>query len=68
MIRFDAHAVMSADYLRRSVDLLVSTHADNAGGIIRTLPQSDGPFAGPIAAVLASRFGVGNLGVPALLL
>ncbi len=60
VIRFDAHAVMPPDYLSRSVDLLLSTNADNAGGIIRTLPQSHGPFAEPIALVLASRFGVGN--------
>jgi succinoglycan biosynthesis protein ExoA len=60
VIRFDAHAVMPPDYLRRSVALLESTHADNAGGIIRTLPQTPGPFAEPIALVLASRFGVGN--------
>jgi len=60
VIRFDAHAVMPADYIRRSVELLISRNADNAGGSIRTLPQSSGPFSGPIVAVLSSPFGVGN--------
>jgi cellulose synthase/poly-beta-1,6-N-acetylglucosamine synthase-like glycosyltransferase len=62
VIRFDAHAVMPRDYIRRSVELLESANADNAGGSIRTIPQSQGPFSGPIAAVLSSRFGVGNSG------
>ena len=62
VVRFDAHAVMPADYIRRLVELLYSSGAQNAGGSIRTLPQSRGPFAGPIAAALSSRFGVGNSG------
>lgn len=62
VLRFDAHAVMPADYIRRSVELLYSSGAQNAGGSIRTLPRSAGPFAGPIVAVLSSRFGVGNSG------
>jgi cellulose synthase/poly-beta-1,6-N-acetylglucosamine synthase-like glycosyltransferase len=60
VIRFDAHATMPRDYIRRSVDLLESTGAANAGGSIRTIAQSSGPFSGPIVAVLSSRFGVGN--------
>jgi succinoglycan biosynthesis protein ExoA len=62
IVRFDAHAVMPPDYIRRSIDLLESSGADNAGGSIRTVAQSSGPFAGPIIAVLGSRFGVGNSG------
>jgi glycosyltransferase involved in cell wall biosynthesis len=60
VMRFDAHATMPRDYIRRSVDLLESTGAANAGGSIRTVAQSDGPFSGPIVAVLGSRCGVGN--------
>jgi glycosyltransferase involved in cell wall biosynthesis len=60
ILRFDAHSSMPADYVRRTVELLISSGADNAGGSIRTLAQSDGPFAGPITAALASRFGVGG--------
>jgi succinoglycan biosynthesis protein ExoA len=62
IVRFDAHAVMPRDYIRNLVDLLESSDASNAGGSIRTIPQSDGPFAGPIVAALSSRFGVGNSG------
>jgi succinoglycan biosynthesis protein ExoA len=60
VVRFDAHAVMPPDYVRRCVELLASTGADNAGGSIRTVAQSTGRFAGPIVAALSSRFGVGN--------
>jgi succinoglycan biosynthesis protein ExoA len=60
IMRFDAHATMPRDYIRRSVALLESTGADNAGGSIRTIAQSSGPSSGPIVAVLGSRFGVGN--------
>lgn len=62
VVRFDAHAVMLADYIRRCVALLESSGADNAGGSIRTVPQSTGLFSGPIVAALSSRFGVGNSG------
>jgi glycosyltransferase involved in cell wall biosynthesis len=60
IVRFDAHAVMPPDYIRRLVNLLISSNADNAGGSIRTVPRSGDFFAEPIAAVLSSRFGVGN--------
>jgi hypothetical protein len=60
VVRFDGHAVMPNDYLRRCVALLESSAADNAGGSIRTLPQTGGLFSGPIAAALGSRFGVGD--------
>jgi len=60
ILRFDAHAAMPADYVRRAVQLLISWGADNAGGSIRTVAQSEGLLAGPIAAALGSRFGVGG--------
>jgi glycosyltransferase involved in cell wall biosynthesis len=60
VVRFDAHAVMPPDYIRRCVELLESSGAANSGGSILTFPQSRGPFSGPIVAVLSSRFGVGN--------
>ncbi|MGA3187349.1 MAG: glycosyltransferase family 2 protein [Bryobacteraceae bacterium] len=60
LVRFDGHAVMPRDYLPRCVDLLESSHADNVGGSIRTVPATGGFFSGPIAAALGSRFGVGN--------
>ncbi len=60
VVRFDAHAAMPPDYLSRAVDLLASSHASNVGGVIRTVPQSHGPFSAPIALALGSRFGVGD--------
>jgi glycosyltransferase involved in cell wall biosynthesis len=60
IVRFDGHAVMPPDYLPRCVELLESSRADNAGGSIRTIPQTGGLFAGPIAAALSTRFGVGD--------
>lgn len=60
ILRFDAHAVMPSDYMRRCVDLLLSSGADNAGGRIRTLARDRGLFAEAIAAALSSRFGVGD--------
>jgi cellulose synthase/poly-beta-1,6-N-acetylglucosamine synthase-like glycosyltransferase len=58
--RVDAHAAVAPDYFRRSVDLLLSSGAENVGGVMRTLPQDPGCFAGPIVAALSHRFGVGN--------
>lgn len=60
LVRFDAHATMPGDYLRRVVDLLESSNASNAGGVIRTTPRSHGPFSVPITLALSSAFGVGN--------
>jgi len=60
VMRFDAHATMPRDYIRRSIDLLESSGAASAGGSIRTVAQSSGPFSGPIVAVLGSGFGVGS--------
>jgi glycosyltransferase involved in cell wall biosynthesis len=58
--RVDAHAAIAPDYLSSCVTYLENTPAANVGGAMRTLAQSDGPFAGPIVAALSHRFGVGN--------
>lgn len=58
--RVDAHAAVGPDYFRRSVEHLLSSGADNVGGVMRTLPQDPGWFAGPIVAALSHPFGVGN--------
>ncbi len=55
-----AHAAVPPDYFRRLVGHLLSSGADNVGGVVRTLPQDSGCFAGPIVAALSHRFGVGN--------
>jgi glycosyltransferase involved in cell wall biosynthesis len=58
--RVDAHASVAVDYLSLCVEHLEASGADNVGGSMRTLPQQEGLFAGPIVAALSHRFGVGN--------
>jgi succinoglycan biosynthesis protein ExoA len=58
--RVDAHAAVAREYLSRAVAHLESSGADNVGGIMRTLAQEDGPWAGAIVAALTHPFGVGN--------
>jgi glycosyltransferase involved in cell wall biosynthesis len=58
--RVDAHAAVPPDYFTRCVAHLTASGADNVGGVMRTLPQDPGYFAGPIVAALSHPFGVGN--------
>lgn len=60
ILRFDAHAAMPAEYVRRCVQLLLGSGASNAGGSIRTRARVGGRFAEAVAAALSSRFGVGD--------
>jgi succinoglycan biosynthesis protein ExoA len=60
VVRLDAHAQISPDYLGRAVAHLDSSGADNVGGAMRTLARDVGPFAEPIRVVLTHPFGVGN--------
>lgn len=58
--RVDAHARIAPDYLRRCVELLISSGAQNVGGAMRTLPANSTPAAKCIALCMSHRFGVGN--------
>jgi glycosyltransferase involved in cell wall biosynthesis len=60
VIRMDAHARYPSDYIRRLVDALEESGADNVGGMLRTRPGGPGPMAEAIALGLAHPFGVGN--------
>lgn len=60
IIRLDAHAIYPADYFTELTKNLVELDADNVGGVCRTLPVDDSVKARSIAAVLSSRFGMGN--------
>ncbi|HXP85254.1 MAG TPA: glycosyltransferase family 2 protein [Bryobacteraceae bacterium] len=60
IVRVDAHAEVAPEYLRRAVDYLEATGADNVGGAMRTVPRDRGPFAEPICIVLTHPLGVGN--------
>jgi hypothetical protein len=56
--RVDGHAILAPDYLRRCVETLAATGADNVGGLMR--PQGHGYAARCIALATASRLGIGN--------
>jgi glycosyltransferase involved in cell wall biosynthesis len=60
IIRVDAHALISPDYLRLCVQNLLATGAENVGGAMRTVPQRPGYVASAIAAGISHPFGVGN--------
>jgi glycosyltransferase involved in cell wall biosynthesis len=58
IVRLDAHASYAPDYVRRCVEVLAETGADNAGGAQRPLAES--PFQRALCAALSSPLGVGG--------
>lgn len=60
IMRLDAHASYPPNYFSALVAALRETGADNVGGVCITLPANDLPTAQAIAAVLSSRFGMGD--------
>ena len=56
--RVDGHTIIAPDYLRRCVETLRETGADNVGGLMR--PEGRGYVGRCIALATGSRFGVGN--------
>lgn len=58
IIRLDAHADYSTDYISKCVYYLETTDADNVGGVAET--KSKGFVGNAIAKMLSSHFGVGN--------
>lgn len=58
IIRMDAHAEYESNYIERCVHYLDTTDADDVGGFADT--RGRGFMGKCIAAMLASRFGVGN--------
>ncbi len=56
--RIDARSVPADGYLRRAVELLGETGADNVGGIQQAVGETD--FERAVAAAMTSRFGVGD--------
>lgn len=58
IVRLDAHADYSQDYISKCVYYLETTDADNVGGVAET--KSQGFVGNVIAKMLSSRFGVGN--------
>jgi hypothetical protein len=54
----DGHAVIPLDYVRRAVELLDETGADNVGGIMAA--EGVTPFEQAVGAAMSSRFGTGD--------
>lgn len=58
IVRLDGHALIPIDYLRLAVETLISTNADNVGGIMYAQGTTD--FEKAVAKAMTSKFGVGN--------
>ena len=58
IVRLDAHAEYPSDYIRLSVETLLTVDCDNAGGVCET--RGKGFMGDAIAAMLATPLGVGN--------
>ncbi|HUG08097.1 MAG TPA: glycosyltransferase family 2 protein [Acidimicrobiia bacterium] len=58
LVRIDAHSVIPSDYIRRMVDSLMRTNADNVGG--RQVPVGTTLMEEAIAAAMTSRLGAGD--------
>lgn len=58
IIRLDAHSEYANDYISKCVECLNSVDADNVGGVAET--KSKSATGNAIAAMLSSKFGVGN--------
>ena len=60
IIRLDAHANYSSDYIRKCVENLRKYKVDNVGGIVKTLPSKNTLTAKAISLCLSHPFGTGN--------
>ncbi|HYO83446.1 MAG TPA: glycosyltransferase family 2 protein [Bryobacteraceae bacterium] len=60
ILRMDAHTEYASDYIRRCVETMRRTGADNVGGPART--RSEGLWGRAIAAAYHSRFACGGAG------
>ncbi len=60
IMRLDAHASYSPDYIGKCVRYLTEYNADNVGGVIKTVARTQTPIAQSIAKVLSHPFGIGN--------
>ncbi len=58
LLRIDAHTLVAPDYVRRCVERLVASGADNVGGPME--PAGATPSGRAIALAMRSRFGVGT--------
>lgn len=59
IVRMDVHCEYAPEYLRRCVEVLEETGADNVGGAQRARPRT--PFQRALCAALASPLGTGGV-------
>lgn len=57
VVRADAHTTYAPDYVRRCVEVLLDSGADNVGGLMRPIGTTS--FGRAVAAVTASPLGIG---------
>lgn len=60
IVRMDAHTTFPPEYIRRCVEGLLETGADNVGGPCITVPREPTLRGQAFATVLSHPFGVGN--------
>lgn len=60
IMRLDAHAEYPTNYFSELTKQLKELNADNVGAVCITLPMNESATAKAIAAVLSSKFGMGN--------
>ncbi|MBX9603852.1 MAG: glycosyltransferase family 2 protein [Bryobacteraceae bacterium] len=60
LLRVDGHSRLKPGYIQTAVQALLSTGADNVGGVLETRPRQAGVWAATIATAIQLPFGVGN--------
>lgn len=58
VVRVDAHSALSAGYVRRAVETMISTGAVNVGGV--QMPEGQTRFQRVVGEVMSSRLGSGG--------
>lgn len=58
VVRVDGHGILTPGYIRRAVELLDTTSADNIGGLMWASGTT--PFECAVARAMTSKLGVGN--------
>jgi glycosyltransferase involved in cell wall biosynthesis len=60
IVRMDVHVVYPPDYIRRLIEALLESGADNVGALLETEAGDETPLARAIALGMSHPFGVGN--------
>lgn len=60
ILRVDGHSRLTSGYIATAVEALLTSGADNVGGVLETRPRHAGDWAAAIATAIQLPFGVGN--------